>query len=506
MPPGPRPQRFRLEALTLDTGGDRPLYLQLERRLRDAILSGRLPPEERLPSTRLLAQQLGVSRNTAVKAYEQLRVEGFLDTRRGSGTRVAATLPDDLLHAPRRTQHARAARRNRIRLAHNAERLRDVLTWMQQETERLSRPFRAHTPASDVFPRETWTQLTNRRQRTLPRRFTERTNPTGYRPLREAVAVYLGASRDVSCTADNVMITAGAQQGIGLLARLLIDDGDVVVMENPGYTPAAVIFETAGARIKSIPVDDNGLDLSRLRRLDPPPKLVYVTPSSQFPLGMTMPLSRRLALLDWADRENVTIVEDDYNGEYRYSGRPVAALHALAAPGRVIYTGSFSKLLFPALRVGYLVVPEELIEWLSAARWLIDRHSPPVEQAVLADFINEGHFVRHVRRMRTLYAERQAALVDAVQRHLDGILTTTAMDSGLHLIGELCPPHTESSLLSAAASAGVELMPTSWFAFEPLEKPSFLLGYAPFRHRELVRAAKGLAKACNTGRGRKAPP
>ena len=210
---------------------------------------------------------------------------------------------------------------------------------------------------------------------------------------------------------------------------------------------------------------------------------------------MTMPLSRRLDLLDWADREDVTIVEDDYNGEYRYSGRPVAALHALAAPGRVIYTGSFSKLLFPALRIGYLVVPEELIELLAAARWLIDRHSPPVEQAVLADFINRGHFVRHVRRMRTLYAERQADLVDAARSHLDGALTVEAMDAGLHLIGAICPPYTEEKMLSAAAAAGLELMPTSWFAFEPLAQPSMLLGYAPFSRRELFRAAKALARS-----------
>ena len=488
-------ERFPLEALILDETAAEPLYLQLENQIRSAIWGGRLQPGDRLPSTRQLARDLGVARNTAKNAYNQLVVEGYLVTDAGSGTRVAQDLPEQLLHVPGRGA-APSPMPALFPYSAAAKRIVTVSSWIEAESNRPSRPFRPHTPASDAFPRELWTQLITRRSRRMSRSLLERVDPRGYRPLREAVSGYLGSARGVTCDPDQVVITAGAQQAIELITKLLLEPGDRVCMEDPGYTPARILFELAGAEIVSVPVDDEGLDVAKLDRTVPAAKLVYVTPSSQFPLGMTMSLSRRLALIEWAKRSGAVILEDDYNGEYRYSGRPLPALYGLAPPGTVLYTGSFSKLLFPALRIGYVVVPPNVVDFFAAARWLVDRHSPPLEQAVLADFIDEGHFVRHVRRMRTLYAERQGTLVEAASRELGGILQVPACDAGMHLIGWLDTTVPEEAILQAASNAGVELTSSSSFAVRKPNRQSVILGYAPFSTREIQRATEDLARAC----------
>lgn len=502
----PPRQRFPLETLSLDETLEVPLYRQLEDQLRLAILEGRLRQNARLPSTRQLAADLKVARNTAINAYNQLIIEGYLVTASGSGTRVAQDLPEQLLQVPTgsskpgdtaegRSSGPRAPDAASIRLSSLARKISGFATWIEADPDRPSKPFRPHSPASDSFPRDLWAQLTMRRLRHAARSLLERGDPRGYGPLRDAVADYLGSARGVACTAGEVFISAGTQQAIELIAKLLIEPGDTVCMEDPGYTPARLLFELAGARVVSIPIDSDGLDVTQLERTVTAAKLVYVTPASQFPLGMTLPVSRRLALIDWAERAGAVILEDDYNGEYRYAGRPLPALHGLAPRGRVLYTGSFSKLLFPSLRIGYLVVPEALADHFAAARWLVDRHSPPLEQAVLTDFIDQGHFARHVRRMRTLYAARQAALVEAARQHLAGILRVPAADSGLHLIGWLEEGIEEARLLEAAAKKRIDLVPTSAFSLQKPARPSVILGYAPFSAKEMNRAAKALAQA-----------
>ena len=496
-----RPQRFDLEALRLDETAAEPLYRQLEARLKEAILAGRLQPGERLPSTRRLARDLAVARNTTINAYNQLIVEGYLVTQAGSGTRVALDLPEHLLQVAGRAQATKRPAQAPHIAAAVAERLVAVNDWIKDEVDRPARPFRAHTPASDAFPRALWAQLMTRRLREMSRHWLERGDPRGYRPLREAIAGYLGSARGVTCEPDQVIVTAGAQQAVEILAKLLIEPGDRVCMEDPGYRPAGVTFELAGAEVVPIPVDEEGIDVAALHEKAPKAKLVYVTASSQFPLGMTLSLPRRLALLEWAEQAGALVLEDDYSGEYRYAGRPLPALHGLAPPGRVLYTGSFSKLLFPSLRIGYVVAPPEIVGHLAAARWLIDRHSPPLEQAVLADFIDQGHFARHVRRMRTLYAERQAALVEAAAKELAGIMTVPAQSAGLHLIGWLAPQTAEAKLLAAASAVGIELMPVSWFSIEPRERAGVILGYAPFAAREIRLGAKALKRAHEQGRG-----
>ncbi len=487
-------QRFPFDALTVDQSAEVPLYRQLEDQIRGAIWEARLRPGERLPASRQLARDLDIARNTVKAAYNQLIAEGYLVTSAGSGTRVAPDLPEHLLQVPvpeqRDDTHARSAA-----LSATAKRIASFSPWIDGDMERPSRPFRPHTPATDAFPRRLWATLTTRRLRQMGRSTLERVDPRGYHPLREAIAGYLGSARGVSCSADQVIVTAGTQQAIELIAKIFIEPGDKVCMEDPGYAPARIVFELAGADVVSIPVDNDGLETDFLERKVTSAKLVYVTPSSQFPLGTTMSLARRLNLIEWAERSGAVILEDDYNGEYRYAGRPLPALYGLASPGRVLYTGSFSKLLFPALRIGYVVVPEDTVRHFAAARWLIDRHSPPLEQAVLADFIDEGHFARHVRRMRTLYAERQRALVDAAEQDWAGMIDVPALDSGLHLIGWLCGDVTEDRILKAARSAGIDLTPTSWFGVRKPQRQSVILGYAPFTPRLLRRATGDLAQA-----------
>lgn len=487
--------RERFPFLSVDTGVEagKPLYQQLEDQIRAAIREGRLQPGDRVPSTRHLAADLGLSRNTAKAAFNQLIVEGYLVAGAGSGTRVARDLPEQLLQVPSRKNKAQPEI-TPILPAKSAEKMRATGQFIRQDADRVSRPFRPHTPATDEFPRQLWAGLTTRRARQTSRDLLERVDPRGYKPLRRAVAAYLGSARGVACDEDQVIITAGAQQAIDLIAKILLDPGDVVCMEEPGYTPASQLFELSGATIAPVPVDQDGLVVEQLPNAAGKPKLVYVTPSSQFPLGMTMSLPRRAALIDWAQRTGTVIVEDDYNGEYRYAGRPLPALYGLAPAGRVLYTGSFSKVLFPALRIGFVVVPPDLVDHFAAARWLTDRHSPPLEQAVLTDFIEQGHFARHIRRMRTLYAERQAALVRTAADNLQGIIQVPAADAGMHLIGWMHPGVSETMLLNAASRAGVELIPTSLFRTQTCDRGSVLLGYAPFAEKEIRRATEKLAR------------
>ncbi len=490
-------QRFPLESLVLDETTAEPLYRQLETQIRSAILDGRLAAGERMPSTRRLADDLGVARNTAKTAYNQLIVEGYLVTAAGSGTRVAKDLPESLLHRPSGRRQSDASP---LALSPIGKRIAKFSGWLSAEVGRPCRPFLPHVPAFDAFPSDVWTRLTMRRLRQPTLSLLDRGDARGLRPLREAIAGYLGSARGVSCSAEQVIVTAGAQQAIELIAKLLIEPGDHVCMEDPGYTPARVLFELAGAKVTAVPVDDEGLDVRHLETSVPRAKLVYVTPSAQFPMGMTMSLARRLALIRWAERSGAVILEDDYNGEYRYAGRPLPALHGLAASGRALYTGSFSKLLFPSLRIGYLVVPEGAIDCFAAARWLVDRHSPPLEQSVLADFIEEGHFARHVRRMRTLYAERQEKLVESVASELGGVLDVPAADAGLHLVGRIDKSVDEVALLQAGESADVVLTPTSLFSVRAPTERHVILGYAPFTAREIDRATKSLARAWEAAR------
>lgn len=488
-------EKYVLSFIALDGQGHQAKFKQIEEQIRAAILSGRLQPGEKLPSTRQLAKDLGVSRNTIKNAFHQLAAEGYVSAAVGTGTRIAQELPESMLQIVEQNA-PNVQLKSDLPNTKFGERVSGFASWVKAAANRPTKPFLPHTPALDMFPRDVWTRLTSKRMRQLSASYLDRGDPQGFAPLRSAIANYLSASRGFNCAPGQVVVTAGAQQGLELIAKLLVNPGDIVCMEDPCYTPAKLLFELAGAQVISVPVNEGGISTEFLKRTVPKAKLVYVTPSSQFPLTMTMPLARRLELIEWARNSGAVVLEDDYNGEYRYSGSPVPALYGIVPKDvPAIYIGSFSKLMFPSLRSGYLVVPHQKVEVFSTARWLADRHSPILEQAVLSDFIEEGHFARHVRRMRTLYAKRQAACIAAVQSELGDVLAVRRSDVGLHLLGWLQPGVSEQDVLAAAENAQIELSSTSiFYAAEPKVK-SVLLGYAPYSEKLIWRAATALRDA-----------
>lgn len=477
--------------VTVDAGLAVPLHRQLYDGLRGAVLSGRLAPGSRLPSTRALASELGVSRNTAMSAYLQLLAEGYLEGRVGSGTFVAGSLPDEMLGF-------RAAGAKADRTADSGgglSRRGSLLAGTRTSTVGgVGRPraFRPGVPALDEFPSEVWRRLSGRVWRRPEPDLLGYGYPAGYGPLREEISAYLRASRAVLCEADQVIVVSGSQQALDLCARVLLDPGDAAWVEDPGYGGARAALLGSGARLVPVPVDAEGLDVAAGKEREPGAQLACVTPSHQFPTGATMSLGRRLELLAWAEEADSWVVEDDYDSEYRYTGRPLEALQGLDEGGRVVYVGTFSKVLFPALRLGYLVVPLGLVDAFVAARELVDRQPPGVEQAVLARFMGEGHFARHVRRMRVLYATRRTALLDAAGRHLDGLLEIRPAEAGMHLVGELPEGVDDREASRLAAQAGIEAPAISVYGGG---NGGLMLGYAAVGVEEIEAAVRRLAEA-----------
>jgi GntR family transcriptional regulator / MocR family aminotransferase len=398
-------------AIVLDSQAAIPLYKKLYEELRQAILDGRLSPGQRVPSTRSLAKSLKVSRITVTQSYEQLIDEGYLQAIAGSGTFVSTQLPDKLLHSDSHSSMPKAVRPS-IKLSQYGAELAQINIPIAREPD-LSISFRYGQPAFERFPLELWRKLLSRHCRSSEGWLDYATDPLGHKPLREAIATYLSRARAVRCSSEQILIVNGTQQALDLIARLLVDVNDTVAQEEPSYlTTRRHIFLARGAKLLSIPVDESGLIVEQLTKHPADKiKLVYVTPSHQFPTGAVLSLSRRLELLAWAQQTGATIVEDDYDSEYRYEGQPIPALQGLGNSNTVLYTGSFSKILFPSLRIGYLVLPLQLVPVFARAKWLADRQLPLLEQYVLADFINEGHLDRHIRRIRLYYDERRQALV-----------------------------------------------------------------------------------------------
>ncbi len=477
--------------LRLDHTKEEPLYLQLYQALREAILSGQLSVGTQLPPTRVLATELAVSRTTIITAFEQLFAEGYLEARVGSGTFVASTLPEEMLHAHAQ-QAAPQDREKPARLAKRSQRMMRA-PFVPQLRTLPGKAFQPGLPAVDEFPFDVWSRLAARRYQHPPFELLAYGDPAGYRPLREAIAHYLTASRAVRCQPEQVLIVSGAQQAMDITARILLDEGDVVWIEDPGYSRAREILLGAGARLISVPLDHEGLNVKAGKQLNDQARMVYVTPSHQYPLGITMSLARRLELLDWAQRTGAWILEDDYDSEFRYSGRPLASLQGLDTHGLVIYIGTFSKMLFPALRLGYLVLPPELVEPVSSMRALGGRHSPTLEQAILTDFITEGHFLRHIRRMRALYAQRQEILLETIQQKLRGALDVEAHEAGMHLIGWL-PQNLDDCLVSQlAAQRGIDARALSTCSEQQPERPGLMLGYAGVNEQEIREGVRRLA-------------
>ncbi len=473
------------------------LYQALYTHMREAILSGELKGGLKLPSTRALANELNISRNTVLNAYRQLLTEGYLEGRAGSGTFVANALPETLLSAPSqsRPKTAPAPKADSPRILFSKHAQAQIVVAQPPSNGKLPRPFLAEAPALDVFPFKLWSRLIVRQARRLPVNNFAYQDSSGYRPLREAIAAHVTVSRQVHCTPEQVMIVPGSQGGLDLAARMLINSGDQVWMEDPGYPGARGAFLGSGARIIPVPVDEEGLIVDAGIRRASKAKLVYITPSHQFPLGVTMSLHRRLALLDWAKRTNAYILEDDYDSEFRFTGRPLATLQGLDQAERVIYIGTFSKVLFPSIRIGYMILPLPLMDSFRKVRRLIDIHSPMLEQAVLADFMVEGHYIRHLRRMRTLYAERRSALLNAV-KNLP--LKIDAPQAGIHCVGWLADNVGERALVKRAREYDLELTPISTFSIEPFPRKGLLLGYGGYSIQEIKSAARRLGELLRT--------
>jgi GntR family transcriptional regulator/MocR family aminotransferase len=459
--------------------------------LRAAILEGRLRPGARLPSTRDLGRQHRLSRGTIVLAFEQLESEGYVEGSVGSGTYVSATLPDDLLRVAARSTPGQpapvTARRRRL------SRMGRGITAFPATENRPSRAFRSHVPALELFPTTLWAQVASRCLRQASASLLLGCPPEGYPPLREAVGAYLGESRGVRCRPEQVAITSGVQEALDLAARLLLNPGDRVCVEDPGYPGAVGAFEAAGATVASGPVDDEGMEVraASLRGA----RLVYVTPAHQFPLGTSMSLARRLKLLDWARRSGALIFEDDYDSEFRYSGRPLPALQGLDGAGQVLFAGSFSKVLFPSLRLGYLVVPPDLVERVAALKSVTSRHPPLLEQAVLCDFMDAGHFARHIRRMRQVYGERLSWLLEAVRGRLAGLLEVHNVAAGLQTAAWLAKGLSSEPVAAAAATRGVEVTPLSRYGRGRLQREGLQLGFAAVDKAEIARGVRALASA-----------
>ncbi|MFN8523292.1 MAG: PLP-dependent aminotransferase family protein [Chloroflexota bacterium] len=477
----------------------RSLQQQLYAQLREDVLTGKLAAGARAPSTRGLAETLGVSRTTVVLAYDQLLAEGYLETRRGSGTYVSSRLAPS--SESRGAFASTGTTPRRLSAWGRNLALLDPATLERQAPVEID--FRPGRPDWDAFPHTEWSRLAARRWRQASVDLASYGDPAGYGPLREAIAGHLSRSRGVRCDADQVVIVNGSQQGVDLLLRIWVDAGDVAALEDPGYPGAARALEAYGARVLPIPVDDDGLDVSALESapVSPSTRLVYVTPSHQFPTGATLALARRLRLIEWAREHGALIVEDDYDSEFRYLGRPLESMQGLDTAGTVAYVGSFSKAMFPPLRVGYVVMPRDLVEPYVGAKWLADRQTATPEQQVLYDFMHRGWFDRHLRRMRRLYQSRRVALLEALHRELGGAVTASGDGAGLHLVAWLADGLSAVRVSREAAALGVAAPPISpYYAGRP-PREGLMLGFAALDETTIVEGARRLAMAVRSAAG-----
>ena len=427
-----------------------PLHRRLYAQLRRSILEGQLRPGDRLPASRTLARELGLSRTTVTRAFEQLIDEGYADARRGSGTHVSSTLFAGAMNT-RVTDLSSAAPPQLSSLAQRITELRRTESPVNPFYHRLPGVFSPASPALDAFPHALWGRSLQAAWRSLGADDLnyQAALSTGYGPLKVALARYSQQARGVRCTPEQIIVTSGTQEALSVVTQLLLEPGDAVWTEDPGHKGAHLTFQAAAARVVPVRVDAGGLDVEAGIRRAPDARMAYVTPSHQHPLGVTMSLGRRVELLRWAERSGAWLIEDDYDSEFRYCGHPLESLQGLDRAGRVIYLMTFSKTLFPALRLGYMVVPQPLLEVVTALLETTQRSLGLVEQVALHHFIEAGHFARHIRKMRALYAERQNVLVEGLGRDLCGLLSYKPSDAGLHLVAKLLRPPPMTGTLPA---------------------------------------------------------
>jgi GntR family transcriptional regulator/MocR family aminotransferase len=469
--------------IPFDRSSPVPFYLQIYEGVRAAITSGRLIPGQRLPSTRTLAEELQISRYPVFSAFDQLLQEGYLDGKVGSGTFVRYNIPDEVsrpIGARRPPQHTART---------------PVLEQTESDESRRTSdigPLAVGSPALDRFPSEIFGRLI-RRHATAPPDLLAYGDPAGYGPLRGAIAEYLRTARAVDCDAGQVLIVSGSQMGLMIAALALTKTESAVGVEEPGYPGARQALCTAGATVIPVAVDKEGIDVAALARLDAPVSLVHVTPSHQYPLGMSMGLARRLELLRWAARANAWIIEDDYDSEFRWASRPVGSLQGMDSENRVIYLGTFSKVIFPALRLGYMVLPRQLVDTFLRVRTALDILSPTLSQLAVNDFLRDGQFARHLRRMRAVYMGRRDALLEAIQQDAADVLTVGNTDAGLHVVAFLRDGIDDHDVVRRGASLGIHPSPLSSCYMGPRARAGLLMGFGSSDEPVLQNAVRTLA-------------
>lgn len=478
-----------LPGLAVDRSSAQPLYRQICDGFRAAVADGRLRGGQRLPSTRSLAAELGISRIPVLNAFDQLLAEGYFESRVGSGTYVSSALPDEA-RAP-----ARPAGRPGSRPGPRpfARRPAALLRSAPEPWLAGFGAFRLSEPALEHFPFPAWSRLIARHSRGLRPGALNYGSAMGDLRLRQALAAYLRTARAVRCEAEQIMVVSGSQQALEITARVLLDPGQPVWVEEPGYGGARDALAMAGARLVPVPVDHEGLDVAAGLRLCRRARAALVTPSHQYPLGATLSAARRLQLLDWAQASGSWVIEDDYDSEYRYESQPIAALQGLDRDARVVYIGTFSKVLFPALRLGYLVVPPDLVERFAAVREAMDICPPALSPAALADFIVEGHFARHLRRTGLLYRERRSALVEGLRGALGRRMQVVGAEAGLHLVA-LCDRPADRSISQRAAREGLWVMPLSACYLGRPARNGLVLGYGGTSTTQMPRAVERLRR------------
>ena len=456
--------------IEIDRQHQLPIYMQICERFRTAIAAGHLRPGDRVPALRGLATQLNTARGTVEQAYTILVDEGYLQMRGAAGTFVSPSLPASLMRSSRAPVGQRAQRPDGTGTPHTPGASREAQPQPRQPPIAVAmsgepRPLQPGLPALDAFPRKIWHRLVSQRARSGERALLTNPDPAGYRPLREHIATYLALSRGVTCLPDQVFVTAGYRATLELVLRSLARPNDRVWFEDPGYLLARSFLSETGVQLVPVPVDAEGIDVERGTQLDAQARFALVTPSHQSPLGHTLSLSRRIALLDWAEKASSWIVEDDYDSEFRYLGRPLPALKSLDRHDHVVYCSTFSKVMFPGLRLAYAVVPERAIERVARVACSMNAGSPALLQAAVADFIEQGHFARHLKRMRALYGERRMLIVHALQQAFDERLIVDLPPGGIQFAVQFVAgpdgPVDDVAVASRASEAGIAVLPLS---------------------------------------------